>query len=160
MGRELKHVSMWADGSSIQKLHGDGFHGGLGCYLMCNGKTKEISIPIEDGTNNVAELSACIEGLKALKEKCLVTLYTDSQYSINCITKWLNGWKRRGWKTSTGKEIKNLRLIQQLSELCEYHIVEFVWVKGHNGDFGNEKADQLACEASNYLREKERSENE
>lgn len=151
----LKHVSMWTDGSSIKKISGEGFHGGSGCYLECNEKTKEISIPIENGTNNVAELSACIFGLRALKEKCLVTLYTDSQYSINCVTKWLDGWKRRGWKTSSGGEIKNLHLIQELSELCDYHIVEFVWVKGHNGDFGNEKADELACLASASLKEQE-----
>ena len=153
--RELKHISMWTDGSSIKKISKDGYHGGAGCYLECNGKVKEISIPIEDGTNNISELSACIFGLEALKEKCSVSLYTDSQYSINCATKWLSGWERRGWRTSSGVQVKNLHLIKRLSELCNYHKVDFIWVKGHNGDFGNEKADELATQASASLKQEE-----
>lgn len=153
--KELKHISMWTDGSSIKKLSGEGFHGGAGCYLVCNKNSKEISISIEDGTNNISELSACIFGLEALKEKCIVSLYTDSQYSINCATKWLSGWERRGWKTSSGGDIKNLHLIQRLSKLCDFHVVDFIWVKGHSGDQGNEKADELACLASALLKQKE-----
>jgi len=153
--KELKHVFIWTDGSSIKKKSGEGYHGGVGCYLVCNGKEKEISVSIEEGTNNISELSACIYALKALKEKCKVTLYTDSQYSINCVTKWYDGWKRRGWKSSTGGEIKNLQLVQELRELYEYHDVDLLWVKGHNGDIGNERADVLACEASAALKDEE-----
>ena len=153
--KELKHVFIWTDGSSIKKKSGEGYHGGVGCYLVCNGKEKEISVSIEDGTNNISELSACIYALKALKEKCKVTLYTDSQYSISCITKWYSGWKRRGWKTASGGEIKNLHLIHELYTLYHKHDAELVWVKGHNGDIGNEKADELACMASKSLKDKE-----
>tara|TARA_R110000851_G_scaffold226798_2_gene379661 strand:+ start:1080 stop:1556 length:477 start_codon:yes stop_codon:yes gene_type:complete len=153
--KELDHVFMWTDGSSVKKKYSEGFHGGSGCYLECNGKTREISNSIEDGTNNISELSACIHGLQALKKVCKVTLYTDSQYSISCITKWYSGWKRRGWKTASGGEIKNLHLIHELYQLCHKHNVELVWVKGHNGDLGNEKADELACVASKSLKDKE-----
>ena len=150
-----REVLIWTDGSSIRKKYKEGYHGGVGCYLVSNGRVKEISIPIEDGTNNIAELAACIYGLKALKYKCKVTLYTDSQYSINCVTKCYEGWERRGWKTASGGEIKNLELIRQLRELYNYHDVDILWVKGHNGDFGNERADVLACKASASLKEKE-----
>lgn len=114
---------------------------------------KEISHPIPEGTNNVSELTACILALEALKEPCKVILHTDSQYCIKSMTQWLSGWKSRGWRTANKGAVKNVELIKRLDELCQIHTVEWVWVKGHNGDLGNERADALACQASASLKE-------
>lgn len=150
MTKKIVHV--YTDGSSI-KAKGGGFHGGAGVVLIFNGKMKEISHPIPEGTNNVSELTACILALKSLKEPCKVVLSTDSQYCIKCMTEWLGGWKRRGWMTANKGEVKNKALIQELDSLCQIHDVEWIWVKGHNGDVWNERADELACEASASLKE-------
>lgn len=114
---------------------------------------KEISHPIPEGTNNVSELTACILALEALKEPCKVILHTDSQYCIKSMTQWLSGWKSRGWRTANKSAVKNVELIKRLDELCQIHTVEWVWVKGHNGDVNNERADALACQASAGLKE-------
>ena len=90
------------------------------------------------------ELQAAIEGLKALKEPCAVVLTTDSVYVKNGITTWLPGWKRKGWKTSSKKPVKNVDLWQALDEQNQRHQVDWQWVKGHSGHRENEIADQLA----------------
>ncbi len=95
-------------------------------------------------TNNRMELKAAIEGLKALKKHCDVTLYTDSQYVKKGITEWLTNWKQKGWKTAARKPVKNIDLWQHLDELQTRHNVDWHWVKGHAGIEGNEKADLLA----------------
>jgi ribonuclease HI len=149
----MKSIDMWTDGSSIKKGKGiEGYHGGAGIVLNYNGTIKKLSIPIEDATNNIAELSAAIYGLKSLKEPCHITLRTDSRYVINCITKWASGWKKNGWKTQANADVKNKHLIVELYELCMIHSVEWVWVKGHSDDTMNNLADELACEASASLR--------
>lgn len=147
----MKEVDMWTDGSSIKKLP-EGFHGGAGCVLIYKGNEKHLSVSIEGGTNNIAELSAPLIGLRELKEKCKVRIHTDSAYTINCMTKWCRGWKLSGWKTSSGLPVKNADLIKELDILCNYHVVEWVKVKGHSGIYYNEVADQLATKASASLR--------
>ena len=146
----MKEIKMWVDGSSIQK--DGGFHGGAGCVLIYKGKEKHLSVAIEDGTNNIAELTAPILGMEALTEKCNVIIYSDSMYTINCITKWVVGWERRGWKTTTGEPVKNVEIIKRLNNLCNYHVVTWVKIKGHSVIHYNELADELATKASASLR--------
>jgi ribonuclease HI len=90
------------------------------------------------------ELTAAIEALEALTRRSVVCLHTDSTYVRNGITSWLAGWKRNGWRTSQRQPVKNADLWQRLDAACGRHEVEWRWVKGHNGDPGNERADALA----------------
>ncbi len=95
-------------------------------------------------TNNRMELTAAIEGLRALKRPSEVVLHTDSKYVMDGITSWLPNWKRRGWKTAAKKPVKNQDLWQLLDAETERHAIRWVWVKGHSGHDGNEEADRLA----------------
>jgi ribonuclease HI len=95
-------------------------------------------------TNNRMELCAAIEALKTLKEPCRVALTTDSQYVRKGITEWIQGWKRKGWKTAGNKPVKNVDLWRALDEQAQRHRVEWHWVRGHSGHRENEIADQLA----------------
>lgn len=149
----MKEVLIYSDGSSLKNKDG-GFYGGAGAVLICNGKEKHISHPIEGGTNNISELSAPLYALRCLKESCKVTIITDSQYVIKSMTEWIHGWKRKGWKTQKG-EVKNKSLIQSLDIECQKHSVDWKWVKGHSGDKYNELADELAVKASTSLKEKD-----
>ena len=115
---------------------------------------KEISQPLPDcTTNNQAELMATIVALEALKERCDVTLYTDSSYVKNGITTWMSGWKKKGWKTKVGHPVKNVELWQELDRLNNKQDVSWNWVKGHSGDKWNTLADELAVKASASLKE-------
>ena len=105
---------------------------------------KELYGGERETTNNRMELTAAIEGLNALKRSSRVVLYTDSRYVMNGITDWLPGWKRRGWKTASKKPVKNKDLWQALDEACQRHDIDWRWVKGHDGNPGNERADELA----------------
>lgn len=148
-------VTIYTDGSAL-KAKGGGFHGGAGCVLIANnGTEKHISEPIEGGTNNISEILAAAIALEALKTPCKVTLYTDSQYVIKCMTEWISGWKRRGWITQNKGEVKNKKHLQRLDFQARKHTIEWVWVKGHNGDKYNTLADELAVKASTALRESE-----
>jgi ribonuclease HI len=149
----VKCVTIYSDGSAI-KSKGGGFHGGAGAVLIYNGKEKHLSIPVPNGTNNISELSASLFALQHLKEPCKVTVITDSQYVIKCMTEWITGWKKKGWKTQKG-DVKNKGLIQALDTECSRHDVSWKWVKGHNGDKYNTLADELAVKASTSLRIKE-----
>ena len=115
------------------------------CVLL---RYKDIERELYGGeaatTNNRMELQAAIEGLKALQEPCAVTLTTDSVYVKNGITSWLEGWKKKGWKTAGRKPVKNVDLWQALDEQNQRHQVSWHWVKGHSGHRENEIADQLA----------------
>ena len=97
-----------------------------------------------DTTNNRMELTAAIEALKALKHPSKVELTTDSVYVKNGINQWLEGWKAKGWKTAAKKPVKNQDLWMAMDEACQRHDITWKWVKGHAGDPGNEKADELA----------------
>ena len=95
-------------------------------------------------TNNQMELTAAIEGLRALTRSCDVVLFTDSRYVMQGMTEWIGNWKRRGWKTADRKPVKNRELWQRLEAEAGRHQVDWRWVKGHAGDPDNEMADELA----------------
>ena len=95
-------------------------------------------------TNNRMEMTAAIEALRALKGRQRVVLHTDSKYLMQGISAWLPGWKRRGWRTSAKKPVKNQELWQALDEAASRHEVTWKWVKGHSGHAGNDEADALA----------------
>ncbi|MDM7983793.1 MAG: ribonuclease HI [Maricaulis sp.] len=121
--------------------------GGWGAILEWNGHRKELHGGERDTTNNRMEMQAAIEALKALKKPGrTVVLITDSVYLRDGITKWIHGWKKRGWKTADKKPVKNVDLWQELDALTREHTIEWRWVKGHAGDPGNERADELARE--------------
>ena len=90
------------------------------------------------------ELTAAIEALKEIKEPCEIILYTDSKYVLKGIEEWIHNWKKRGWKGSNRKPVKNIELWKKLDELRDKHTIKWNWVKGHSGDPGNETADMLA----------------
>ena len=112
--------------------------------LQWQGKEKELYGGDELTTNNRMELMAAIQALEALKRPERVSLHTDSTYLLNGITKWVEGWQRNGWKTAAKKPVKNDDLWRRLLEAMRPHDVSWVWVKGHAGDPGNERADALA----------------
>ena len=121
--------------------------GGWGALLTFDGKEKELSGGARETTNNRMELTAAIEALKALKRPCRVTLWTDSTYVKDGITKWIHNWKAKGWKTANKKPVKNADLWQALEAAMARHDVTWKWVKGHAGHPGNERADRLARNA-------------
>jgi ribonuclease HI len=118
--------------------------GGWGALLRWKGHEKELFGGELDTTNNRMELTAVIQALSALKSRCEVAVYTDSVYVKDGITKWIHGWKQRGWRTADKKPVKNVELWQRLEALAALHDVQWHWVRGHDGDPGNERADELA----------------
>ena len=136
----MKQIEIFTDGA----CRGNPGPGGWGALLRYNGVERELYGGEKDTTNNRMELSAAIEGLKSLKERCKVTLTTDSVYLKSGITEWLEGWKRRNWKTAAKKPVKNVDLWQALDEQNQRHEVEWHWVKGHSGHRENDIADELA----------------
>ena len=118
--------------------------GGWGALLRNKGKERELCGGEVLTTNNRMELMAAIVALETLTRKCKVRLHTDSKYVLQGITEWLPGWKQRGWKTASKQPVKNDDLWRRLDEAVTRHHIEWVWVKGHAGHEGNERADQLA----------------
>lgn len=118
--------------------------GGWGVWLRSGDHAKELWGGERHTTNNRMEMTAVIEALASLKRSCEVVIYTDSSYVKDGITSWIHGWKKRGWKTADGKPVKNVELWQRIDALAQLHRVDWRWVKGHAGDPGNEKADELA----------------
>ena len=118
--------------------------GGWGVLMVWNGTHKELSGAEPATTNNRMELTAAIMGLAALKRATRVTVQTDSQYVIKGITEWLPAWKARGWRTADRKPVKNQDLWERLDQIASTHTIDWVWVKGHSGDPGNERVDELA----------------
>ena len=112
--------------------------------LSYGSHVKEIHGGDRSTTNNRMELMAAIQALESLKRPSTVQLYTDSRYLLDGITKWLPGWERNGWKTASRQPVKNADLWHRLVEAKQPHKVTWHWVKGHEGDPGNERADQLA----------------
>ncbi|MHB8345966.1 MAG: ribonuclease HI [Acidiferrobacterales bacterium] len=121
--------------------------GGWGAVLGYGDHEKELWGAERDTTNNRMELMAAIQALEALKRSCEVTLTTDSEYVRKGITEWLAGWKRRGWKTSDKKPVKNQDLWERLEAASHMHRIHWKWIKGHSGHPENERADQLANRA-------------
>jgi ribonuclease HI len=118
--------------------------GGWGVLMNWNGTVKELSGSEPDTTNNRMELTAVIMALTALKRPTQATVQTDSQYVIKGITEWLPAWKARGWRTADRKPVKNQDLWERLDQLAGQHSLTWQWVKGHSGDPGNERVDELA----------------
>ena len=118
--------------------------GGWGAILDYNGRRKEIHGGEPQSTNNRMELKAAIEALNVLKRACDVEMHVDSQYVKDGITKWIHSWKRNGWKTADKKPVKNVELWQALDEAIQRHKISWHWVKGHDGQPENERADELA----------------
>lgn len=118
--------------------------GGWGALLRFGDKEKELYGGAQATTNNRMELTAVIRALESLKCRCVVKLHTDSQYVQKGISEWIINWKKRGWKTADKKPVKNEDLWRELDVLAAQHDVDWIWVKGHAGHEGNERADQLA----------------
>jgi ribonuclease HI len=137
-------VEIFTDGA----CKGNPGPGGWGAVIRSGGHEKELSGGEPMTTNNRMELLAAIRALEALKRPCEVTLWTDSIYVRDGITKWIHGWRRNGWKTADRKPVKNAELWQELLDAAEPHKVEWRWVKGHAGHPENERADKLACDAA------------
>jgi ribonuclease HI len=145
----MKYVKIYTDGA----CSGNPGPGGWGVILSYNGAIKELSGAENETTNNRMELTAAIEGLSALKEKCSVTLYSDSKYLIDAISKgWVYKWREKGWRKTKTEPTPNCDLWKRLLELLSCHEVEFEWVRGHAGHVENEKCDKLATDAIKKLK--------
>jgi ribonuclease HI len=131
--------------------------GGWGAILKAGEAEKELWGGEPDTTNNRMELTAVIRALEALKRPVEARLHTDSQYVQKGISQWIHNWKRNGWRTADKKPVKNADLWQQLDKLVAQHRIEWVWVKGHAGHPGNERADQLANRGIDDLLSSQRS---
>lgn len=138
----MKNVKIYTDGA----CSGNPGPGGWAGIILYKDVEKHVKGGEEDTTNNRMELLAAIKSLEKLREKCKVDLYTDSSYLRNGIKEWIVGWKKNNWKGSNRKEVKNKDLWQKLDVLKDKHEVTWHWVKAHNGDEYNEKADSLAVE--------------
>ena len=138
----MNAVDIYTDGA----CKGNPGPGGWGVLLQSGGTVRELFGGEALTTNNRMELMAVIQALQALKRPCAVTLHVDSQYVLKGMTEWLAGWKAKGWRTSTKQPVKNVDLWQALDELVNRagHSIQWRWVRGHDGDPGNERADALA----------------
>lgn len=136
----MSQIEIFTDGA----CRGNPGPGGWGAFLRAGKHEKQIYGGELETTNNRMELTAAIEGLKALKKASVVRLTTDSQYVRKGISEWMDGWKAKGWKNSAKKPVKNVDLWKQLDEQNQRHKVTWLWVKGHSGHPENELADQLA----------------
>ncbi|MGA8051806.1 MAG: ribonuclease HI [Burkholderiales bacterium] len=136
-------VEIYADGA----CKGNPGPGGWGVLLRAGGAEKELYGGERETTNNRMELTAVIRALEALRRRCKVRLYTDSQYVQKGISQWIHDWKRRGWRTADKKPVKNEDLWRRLDELASGHDIEWHWVRGHAGHPENERADALANRA-------------
>jgi ribonuclease HI len=139
----MKTVTLYTDGA----CSGNPGPGGWGAILEYNGHEKELSGGEENTTNNRMELTAVIQGLKALKEPCIVELYSDSKYVIDGLSKgWAASWRKNGWKKADKKPALNPDLWGELLDLVEKHQVNYHWVKGHAENPKNNRCDQMAVE--------------
>jgi len=137
---EGKTIHIYTDGA----CKGNPGRGGWGAVLEFDGQERELFGGEAATTNNRMELTAVIEALAALKRPCRVILHTDSQYVQKGITEWIGAWKARGWRTAAKEPVKNVDLWKKLDEVIKTHDIDWVWVKGHSGHEGNERADALA----------------
>jgi ribonuclease HI len=141
---DRSEVEIVADGSCL----GNPGPGGWACILRCGERERVLQGNVPDTTNNRMELVATIEGLRALKRACQVTVLTDSQYVRRGITEFLPRWKTNGWQSAAGKAIANRGLWEELDELAGYHHVIWVHVRGHAGHPDHERCDALANSAA------------
>jgi len=136
-------INIYTDGA----CSGNPGPGGWGAYIDNAGLVTELSGREEDTTNNRMELKAVIEALNSFTNKTNLNLYTDSKYVMDGSSKWIENWKKNGWKTAQKKAVKNQDLWIELDKLVHFHQIHWVWVKGHDGNLGNERADYLATSA-------------
>ncbi len=144
--REVPFVKIYTDGGCIPNPG----KGAWAVILIYKDKEKVLSGFEENTTNNRMELKAAIEGLKALKKKCKVVIYTDSEYLKRGMSEWLDNWVKNGWKTTSGS-VKNIDLWSKLLELVKKHEVSWEWVKGHSKHPQNERCDKIV---KNQIKEK------
>ena len=140
----MKNVRLITDGSCL----GNPGPGGWACILKHNHHLKEMWGAEPQTTNNRMELTAAVQGLRALKERCEVIVVTDSEYVKNGITKWMAGWKRNGWRTASKEPVKNRELWEELDREVARHQTEWRWTKGHADDEENNRCDELAQRAA------------
>lgn len=133
-------IKLYADGSSL----GNPGPGGWCAILLYKEKKKVLSGAAAYTTNNRMELTAVIEGLKALKYPSEVELFTDSKYVVQGLKDWIQNWVKNNWKTSSNKEVLNRDLWEELYRLSNIHTIKPNWIKGHNGDILNEECDKMA----------------
>ncbi len=146
----LKAVTLYTDGA----CSGNPGPGGWACILIYGEHQKELSGGERNTTNNRMELTAVIQGLKALNRPCQVELYSDSKYVIDALEKgWAVGWRKRGWVKSDKKPALNPDLWEELLNLCQIHRMRYHWVKGHASDPYNDRCDQLAVAEWKKLKE-------
>jgi RNase HI (EC 3.1.26.4) len=145
MSESLKEVVLYTDGACI----GNPGAGGYGVVLLYGSHRKELSGGFRLTTNNRMEIMAAIVGLRSLKERCAVTVYSDSQYLVDAIEKgWAVRWQANNWKRNKKEKAVNADLWEQLLDLCNKHEVKFKWVRGHSGNTENERCDYLAVQAA------------
>tara|TARA_X000000368_G_scaffold136906_1_gene107556 strand:- start:156 stop:599 length:444 start_codon:yes stop_codon:yes gene_type:complete len=140
---KTEKVQIFTDGA----CKGNPGPGGWGAILRFQDNEKEINGYKPLTTNNIMELMAVIESLKAISKPFEIVITTDSKYVKNGITSWIHNWKKNGWKTAAKKPVKNKELWIELDHLIQKHNVSWKWVKGHSGHIENERADELANEA-------------
>lgn len=144
-----KSVQIYTDGA----CSGNPGPGGYAAIVMYKGIEKEVVGAEKDTTNNKMELMAAIKGLEALKEPCIVELYSDSSYLVNAYTKgWIASWKKNNWKNSSKESVKNKELWERLEELGAIHDITYIKVKGHSDNEYNNRCDRLAVEAINKIK--------
>lgn len=148
--KSLKQIQMYTDGA----CKGNPGVGGWGTLLRYGAHEKELFGGEAHTTNNRMELLAVIEGLKSVKTRCEIAVYTDSVYVQKGVTEWLVNWKARGWKTADKKPVKNDDLWRELDSLLHTHQLSWHWVKGHAGHVDNERADDLANRGVEMIRAK------
>ncbi len=140
----MKEVQLITDGACL----GNPGPGGWACILRHGDNHKELFGSERETTNNRMELTAAVEGLRALRESCTVEVVTDSQYVKNGITTWIHGWKRNGWKTSAKKPVVNQDLWEELDDQAGRHKTTWTWTKGHANHADNNRCDELATRAA------------
>ena len=140
----MKRVEIFTDGA----CKGNPGPGGWGVLLRKGTHEKELAGGEQDTTNNRMEMTAVIRALEALIEPCEVDLYSDSKYVLDGMTKWIEGWQRRGWVNASKKPVRNADLWHELIDKSAPHKVHWNWVKGHDGNPDNERVDTLASDAA------------
>jgi len=143
----MKHVEIFSDGA----CKGNPGPGGWGALLRMGRHEKELWGAETGTTNNRMEMTAAINALNALIEPCEVTLHTDSRYLIDGMTKWIHGWKKKGWINASKKPVRNADLWHDLIEAAAPHTIQWEWVKGHSGHPENDRVDRLASDAADEI---------
>ena len=143
----MQIVEVYTDGA----CRGNPGPGGWGAWLKIGEAEKELCGGEPETTNNRMELMAAIQALETLNQPCVIKLYSDSKYVLQGITEWMDNWKKRGWKTAAKKPVKNEDLWRRLDAAMQQHEINWIWVKGHSGNPGNDKADQLANQGIDSL---------